>query len=275
MTTWISIALLVFAATVPADAATENGCQAFLLKEITDGVTVEGIPIAEGGTQIIPMGRDSGNTPLLLHVGPGMSGSVEQRSTPPLVVMAVARCINGALRVTYRQDDGTERAMPPVDVAEWAQYDMRVSVTGATGVRQAFRIRGGRTVEDAAGPVIDMFGGRVPMQPRDYAITTEVTQHDEIPTVAGSAPLLFDGAHFFVPVRLADGTEAEFVVDFGGGGRSVVSRAFLRDGLAVHEVVVVEYSEQGRRTVAASMQGLGWVATSISFAGRPPFLAYT
>jgi predicted aspartyl protease len=109
-----------------------------------------------------------------------------------------------------------------------------------------------------------MFGGMIPLQQGDYAITTEVTPHTDAQQVEGKAPLVFDGRHLFTRGH-AGGAAGSFIVDVGAGS-TVVTEEFLPEGTSIARLKGIEYSDHGTRIVDGSAGGLG--GTVESFLGK-------
>ncbi len=153
-----------------------GSCNVFLLKKAGNGLAVEKVMLDDGEVTVFPYNAASDHITALLPFGVGQSGDVVQREEGG--GNGIVRCTGGEIRVTYTGADGSEHVMPPVKVEDMLGYDMRVNVIGANGLKEAFLIRAGQTVATASGPVIDMFGGMIPLQKGDYSITTETSVHE-------------------------------------------------------------------------------------------------
>lgn len=245
-------------------------CTLYVLQHQDNTLFLEPLTIAVQETQVLPLTPESGNITLIMPFGLGKSGEVAQRARQPQ--MGIVRCTPEALQVTYRWANGRERALPEVRLADWATYDMRINVTAFDGTEEAFWIRAGHEVTRAEGPVLDMFGGQVPLQTGDYALTTEVTNHVQPSLVYGSAPLVFDGAHLFVEATLPGQPPQTWIIDIGATG-SVIAASALPNGTEVRRVESIEYSPSGSHTQAGTLEGLG--GTIAGFQGRAVLPALT
>lgn len=250
----LGVALL---AGLAAPGAAAETCRLLLLVERGDSVAVETVALPEG--EEVAVSRADLIT-VLLPFGPGQSGDLVQRARRSAETRA--RCARDTLFVRYRQPDGSFRALPPVPVADLSAYDMRVNITGADGWKAAVRISGYRDLVADAGPVIDMFQGRIPMAPGDFAITTEVSRRAERPRLSGRAPLRYQGGLIFTEVTGAGGRRGLFVVDLGAGA-TVVAREFLPPGAEIEPIEGVEHSAQGTRRVPGAMHGAGGEVRSL------------
>ena len=231
-----------------------ESCNVFLLKAAGSEPSVEKLMLADGDTVELDVSSSSVYVTVLLPFGVGQSGDVIQRSRGAHT--AVVHCDGDYIRMTYHRADGTEHSMPAVRADDVTRYNMRVNVTSSAGPRAAFLITGGSVVEKADGPVIDMFRGLIPLEDGDYSITIETTETNEPAAIRGSAPVIFDGEHFFVEGRLPGGSTGKFIVDFGAGS-TVLARSTLPDDAQIDALVGIEHSEEGSRAVSGVTAGLG------------------
>lgn len=248
---------------LPATAMASSACTLFVLQRQNDALHISSIPLTQSETYTLSLTPNSGNLALLMPFGLGKSGEVVQRARQP--ESATIRCANGTLQATYHWPNDRTKALPEVAVATWATYDMRINVTAFDGRQQAFWIRAGQEVAHADGPILDMFGGQIPLQTGDYAITTEVTPHAQLALLSGSAPLVFDGAHFFVEVVQPGQAPQTWIVDLGATG-SVVAASALPEGATVRRLEQVEHSASGSETTEGTLEGFG--GTIEGFLGR-------
>jgi predicted aspartyl protease len=243
---------LLFAASpaFPQDSSTTS-CRIFFLKETKLGIALETSTIAEGETKVFT-GEEY--ITFVLPVGPGQSSDFLEKDKRKNLI--IVRCMGGKVAVKVRNQDDSEREFPPAEMSELKKYNIRVNVTGGTGLKKAFFIRDYETFQADQGPVIDLFGGMIPMKEGDYSITLEVSLQREVPKVFGEAMLEFADDLLFVKGSLNNGSTGYFIVDFGAGG-TVVVREFLPENTKIQEVKGIEYSEKGEREVQGTMGGAG------------------
>ena len=246
--------VLAVVASGPAIAGPVN---LHLLVERGDGLAIETAAVPESGELTV---QRPDLITVILPFGVGQSGDMVPRSRRP--ARLAARVQDGALRVVATGADGSSRPLPAVTVADLAGLDLRVNVTGAGGRRQAFAIVANGPATEAAGPVIDMFRGQLPLGPGDWAITTEVTEHVRAAGLAGSVPLERRDGLLFARVTGSDGREGRFVVDTAAGA-TVVARAFLPRAAVIVPIEAVEHSEEGSRVVPGAMGGAGGDVASL------------
>lgn len=232
---------------VPPQATT-----VFFLSQSGSDVVVDSIALAEGEMKVLSQ-KDVISVILPFGSG-GMSGDIVQSAQRTGMIAVLYR--SGELRVKLRGADGGERDLPAVKVSDLERLDLRVNITGGAGLRKAFMIRGYRDVAPAPGPVLDMFGGQVPLAAGDFSITTEVRATEAVTQMEGSAPLELDDGLLFVWGEIAGGDPGWFIVDFGAGV-TAVDRRVLPPDVDVRELQALEHSETGTRDVAAVMHGAG------------------
>lgn len=248
---------------IPTPLFASSDCTLYVLQKRDDGLRISSIQIAENATHVLSMAATSGNIALLMPFGLGKSGEIAQRARQP--VSALVRCHPGAIQTTYQWANDLTKTLPEVDLASWATYDMRINVTAFDGVQQAFWIRGGQEVAHAEGPILDMFGGQVPLQTGDYSITTEVMPHAQLAALSGAAPLVFDGAHFFVEAVQPGQASQTWIVDLGATG-SVIAASVLPKGTPIRQLEQIEHSPAGTKSSQGTMEGFG--GTIGGFQGR-------
>ena len=228
----------------------------FYLRQSGADVVVDSITLKQGEMQVLSE-RDVLGVVLPFGSG-GMSGDVVQAAQR--TGMIAVRFQEGEIRVKVRRADESERDLPAVKVATLAGLDIRINITGGAGLRKAYMIRGYRDVSPAPGPVLDMFGGVVPLAAGDFSITTEVRAVEAVKLVEGSAALEFDDGLLFVWGEIAGAAPGWFIVDFGAGATVIDSR-MLPPGAEVHALQAVEHSASGTRDVGAVMHGAGGAVT--------------
>lgn len=238
------------------DLGAQAGASVFVLRSAPDGVRIDAVPIADGQTLTFTIGRDSDVIDLVLPFAPGQSGSIAQRGTRT-VTASVTRT-GDMLVQRVMGEDGSSREYPAVSLSALLGYVTRVNVIGG-GTRTLFIIEDG-VARRGSGPVIDLFGGRIPLGPDDFSITTQVTVRAEPVELEGTVELVMldDPLKGLLVARgrIDNGPEGEFIVDLGATG-TVVDRAALPPGVEVRPLSAVEITERGKRTLNGSMAGAG------------------
>ncbi len=256
------IVLAVFAA-LPAPGEAAGAGHVFVLKRTKSGVALERVILKDGELKVLLSNPDTGIIDVILPVGPGGSGSMARLGDKAVILI---RCNGDEIEVTHRMPDGKEYKRPARTMSDLALYDVRLSVTAADGTRQAFEIiQNKRILRDDNGPVLDAFGGKIPMSEGDYVLFTNTYRHSAGSAVYGSAPLEFDRWPI-ARVKLGSGPEADFIVDVGAVG-TVVGKSYLPAGAEIEKASMVEYSSSGKRLLKYTPGGAtGKVETVLGYA---------
>lgn len=239
-----SLLLVSLGGTVaPAVAGESDACRVFVLKRVDQSYTIESVDLADNEMKVFPANQASGIVDIILSVGYGTSGSMAKWSDGR---MLTARCRAGELQVTDRHPDRKDWTRPPRKLVDLARFDLRISVTGADGAKQAFLILQNKTVvEDPVGPIVDLFGGKIPMSEGDHTLCVDTYHHMLGAHVEGEAPLEYDRWPL-VTATLPDGTEGVFIADIGAG-TTVVSKKFLPPDTKIEKATMVQYSSAGKK----------------------------
>ena len=239
---------------VPAPALAVN---LHLLLERGDDIALEAVAVPETGELVV---ERPDLVTCVLPFGLGQSGDLVPKARRP--ARLVARVAGGNLLVEVTGGDGRARSLPPVAVADLAALDLRVNGTGAGGRQRAFLVAGNGPAASAAGPVLDMFGGKIPLAAGDWSLTTETTRRARAAGLRGAVPCLWRDGLVFVDVKGPRGKPGRFVVDTAAG-TTVVARSFLAPGAAIAPIEGVEHSAAGARVVPGVMEGAGGGVASL------------
>lgn len=228
-----------------------------LLVETSDGVALETVALPSTGELVVTRPE---LVTIVLPFGLGQSGDLVPKGRRP--VRLVARAQDGQLRVDITGADGLSRGLPPVAIADLEGLDLRVNVTGAGGRQRAFLVQGNGVAAAAAGPVLDMFGGKIPLAPGDWSLTTETTARAKAAGLRGVADCRWADGLVFTQVTGPGGRTGRFVVDTAAGA-TVVARGFLPAGTTIEPIEGVEHSAAGARVVPGAMGGAGGDVASL------------
>jgi len=230
--------------------AADSGNSFFYLVETNSGIEIKSTTIPAG--EMVTF-NDPSIITFVLPFGIGQSGDLVKRSEEksPFTVLNTGE----EFKVTIKKPDGSERALPPVKLADLATYDMRINVSGVKH-KKVFILNGYHDPTVDTGPVLDMFAGMIPMQKGDYSITTETERHQEIAHVYGSAPLEIVDGMLIVKGTLSNGTTGDFIVDLGAG-TSGIFKDYLPEDAEITKLTAIEYSDKGTRELPGTMGGAG------------------
>lgn len=253
--TALALALLAPASPAPAD----GGCVVPLVVRTAAGPGIELMPVAEGATEALSVGPESKPVTALLPLSPGLSGNLVRAADRGTLELS---CGPDHLRTVLRRPDGTSRSLPDVPRENLRRLALRVSVTTADGHARVFEVATGDVRADVAGPAMDLFRGRVPMEPGDYAITMEARPgrpREAVPE--GSVSLVRVEGFLMLKGRIGEGAQGLFVLDLAAT-RTAIGSEHLPPGVTPEPMTAVEHSESGTRVLEQGPHGAGGEVTS-------------
>jgi predicted aspartyl protease len=264
----LTLACLLFCTQINANAQ-NSGCNCFLIKETKGKLSIEKTVIDNNNVQVF-------NNPEIVapvfSMGEGMNGDMVQKERRG--GMIIAQCKDNLLKLKFRNQDGTEKPLPDMDITALRQVNVRLNIIGGDGNKSAFIIEHYDLVKTDNGPVIDMFGGKLPVKPGDFIITTETKRPTNQNSLAGGVPFRISNEWIVVSVGVGAGRQADFVVDLAAT-TSVIDKAFLPSGIPVKKLEMVEYSAGTENKKDATMQGATGTVNQNVFAGRALLEAIT
>ncbi len=179
---------------------------------------------------------DTGLVDLLAPVAFGRSASVESLAAPRTLSATVK---DGQLTVRTALASG-EFARPPRALADLAACTIYVCATAGDGRRAAFVVNDYCQIERLEhGPFLDLFAGKVPLGPRDYAVTTDTAGPPGGDCTPGSCPLRV-ARWLFAEVACGADRPGRFVVDLGAG-TTLVARRFLPEDAPIEPLGMTQY----------------------------------
>jgi predicted aspartyl protease len=235
----------------PVIAAGPDAARIWVLSDTDAGLVVDAVKLEPGEQRVFQSDPSTGMIDVILPPSHGTSASLARLHEARRIVV---RYVDGRLHVEAQGEDGRRHEYPSRSVEDLRGDDIRLSVTG-NGRAAAFTISGYAQVSPDAGPVANMFAGKLPFEllDTDYVVQTETAARRRTGTrAAGSARLELE--HWpFVEVA-SEGGKGVFLVDIGAA-ETVVDRAFLPEDVAIEPLSMVEYSAQGRRTLKYAPNG--------------------
>jgi clan AA aspartic protease (TIGR02281 family) len=203
---------------------------------------------------------------VVFSLGEGMNGDMIPKDRR-VGRMIIAQCKEGILKLKIKAKDGSEKSLPDINTNELKQYSIRVNVTGAKGFQKAFRINNYDKFEDDKGPVLDMFGGKLPLSSGDFSITTETKSAPKPSGLKGKVGYRFKDDWIQVPLTLPNGKTYQFVFDLAATS-TVISQSILPIGVGIRKIEMVEYQANEKTAKEASMQGATGSVSGDMFSGK-------
>lgn len=234
-------------------------CVVPILERAGTGVAVTPLELAEGAMTVLPLGPDQPTVTAILPISPGVSADIVRAGDSGMLAV---RCTGGEVRVALHRTGGEIRDLPAVPVEHYTSLSLRVSVVGADGPLGVFHVEGGSGKPDP-GPAIDLFAGKVPLEPGDLSITLEARRPVDVEEgLSGEAALHFAGDFALVDVEIEGRAVGSFVVDLGATVTSV-AREHLPPGTEIREVVSIAHMPEGQQVRPAGAGGLGGEASGM------------
>lgn len=243
-----ALAGLLISTQIIASAQTKV-CSCFLIKETKGNLSIEKAEIENNHVEVF---SDPDVITPVFSLGEGLNGDMVQKERRG--GMIVAQCKDNLLKIKFKSKDGTEKPLPDMDLSELRQLNIRINVIGGDGNKKAFFIEKYRSIKEDKGPVIDMFGGKLPIKAGDYIITTETKKPVKSNTLTGKAAYKISNGWIVVPVKTGNGAALNFVVDLAATS-SVIDKESLPQAVEINKMEMVEYSANGANTKEATMQG--------------------
>ncbi|PIQ30747.1 MAG: hypothetical protein COW63_09250, partial [Bacteroidetes bacterium CG18_big_fil_WC_8_21_14_2_50_41_14] len=188
----------------------------------------------------------------VFSLGEGLNGDMIQKERRKGIL--IAQCKNNMLKYRFRDAAGNEKPLPDMNPKELEKLNIRVNVKGTNGIQKVFLIENYNTIKEDNGPVIDMFGGKIPLQEGDYIITTETKKNIKTSVLSGSVNFKIIDNWMVVPVKTGSGEAVDFIVDLAATS-TVISKTILPESAVIRKMEMVEYSANGNNTKEATMQG--------------------
>lgn len=242
--------LLLIALFKPQQSEAQSACNCFLLTEQKGKLAIEKVTIENNRVEIL---NDPSIIAPVFSMGEGLNGDMVKKERRG--GMIIAQCKDNQLKLKFKTTTGEEKPLPDMDMNVLKQMNIRLNVTGGDGNKKAFLIEKNSEVKEAPGPVMDMFGGKVPIQNGDYILTTETKKATtQVAFLKGKIKFRMKNGWMMIPVTLENGKKAEFVFDLAATS-TVIDRSLLPDGVEIRKMEMIAYSEKGAVKSGAAMQG--------------------
>lgn len=258
----LGLLLVIFIATSSLKVSAQTNCNCFVIKEKGQSIEMEKIVVEDNRVEVI---NDPQVISVAFSLGEGLNGDMVSGASRG--GMLIAQCKNGALKIKKRSPAGDEKPLPDLPIQDLKQLTLRVNVIGGNGSKKAFKIINYDSFQEDFGPVIDMFGGRVPVKTGDFLITTETKKTPPPQKKVGKVEFKKVDGWMVVPFVLPNGNSHPFVVDMAATA-TVVDKSILPTDATITQLESIAFDGDKERVEHASMQGAtGTVAKNV-FLGR-------
>ena len=179
----------------------------------------------------------------------------------------MVRNINGQLDITYKSKDGKEKSYPSILYDKLKEFEIRVNIVNGKGYKQAFMIYDYELIKEDDGPVIDIFGGQIPMEDNDYSITIETKINASARAIFGSVPFVKIDEWIVVEAKLPGGKSGKFILDTGASGGIVLKKSGLPENTEISELKSIAYSGKGKTETKGKMHAADGAVEDSNFLG--------
>jgi len=249
--------VFVFAGLI-SSAQDQSSTHLFLIKNVGNQIVLEKETIFYGQSNVFT-GESILSYVMVFDAG-SKSGEIIQSDNNLEAI--IAKLNDQIIDITIKYKDGSQKEMPPIDVRKAKDLSLRINVTGNDGYKIAYRIENYSEIIKDNGPVIDMFGGKIPLKVGHYSLLTEAHEAKKGEHLIGEAKLEIINNWMVLNCLLENGKEALFIVDFGADG-TVISHEILPESCEIRPFLMVEYSAEGAKSSNAVTQGGSGVVDNI------------
>jgi|GEM_PF-5023114 len=262
----ITFLLLAYAIIVILPSFAQNnvdtGIPLFFLKEKGTEIVFEKTIIP--GNQTIEF-TDPEIITFILPLSKGKAASLTRVSDRKGTIIAANR--ENSLTISIRSVDGKEKIFPSVSYEELKRFRIRVNIVSGKVEKQAYLVERYDIITPDTGPVIDLFGGMIPMQPGDYSITLETSVLEQSIFINGSVQFTKAENWMVVEATLPDGKKGKFILDTGASGGLVIKHSALPDHTEITELKAEAHSFEGISVSEGKMEGATGNVSDENFMG--------
>ncbi len=228
----------------PNNAWAQNA-RVFVISKTPQGPTIESKDIADGETLIF----DQPDVVTVVYtLGEGKSCDL----IPAGIGRRVFQVTNHAGVLDIRVEQlGSKKSLPPMDTKSLDPTTIRVNIKTGDGNNAVFRISGYSQLARDDGPLVDMFGGKIPLQPADVSVTYETTKLIQT-ALSGSISANLEHGWLLADIQLPHGKSGKAVLDTAAT-TSVFGKQALSSNTQIHKLESVELTAAGEKRSAATM----------------------
>jgi len=263
------ICILIISPKHYSQQQTEKSIPLILLKEQNNEISFEKIYIDDGKVEVI-----SGPSviSIILPLTAGKAGNLVRVSDRNGLI--IVRNKSGRYNVSFKTSDGKEKPYPSVDYVLLKTFQTRVNIMRGDGYKRAFIIENYNTIKEDNGPVIDLFGGAIPMEAGDYSITLETKIISKNEVVNGSVPFIKIDGWIVVEAKFPDGKKGRFILDTGASGNLVIKQKFLPGNIEITKLKSITYSGENSSEKNGKMLGATGSVGDDNFLGVANFQSF-
>ncbi len=239
-----------------------KGITIIVVKEHANEVVFEKIHIEKDQIKIL---TDPSIITTILPLSEGKAANFVKPSDREGAI--IVKNSNGTLHITYKTGDGEEKSYPSILYDDLKKYQIRVNVINGKGYKQAFIIDNYDVINEDDGPVIDIFGGMIPMDSNDYSITLETRINIPTKVISGSVPFEKIDSWIVVEAKLPSGKVGKYILDTGASGGLVLIQRALPENIKISKLTSIAYSKEGSTENKGQMLAATGVVEDDNFLG--------
>ena len=245
-----------------AQKPSDESIPLIVVKEQGSGVVFEKIFIAKDQIEVI---ADPSVITIILPLSEGKAANFVNPSDREGAI--IVENSNGQLNITFKSGDGEEKTYPSISYDKLKTFQTRVNIINGMGYKQAFIIDNYDIIKEDDGPVIDLFGGMIPMEANDYSITLETRTKGPNTIISGSVPFIKIDSWIVVEAKLPNGKTGKYIVDTGASGGLVLIQSALPENIEISKLTAIAYSKEGSTEKKGQMQAATGTVEDDNFLG--------
>lgn len=252
-----------------AQKLSQQGIPLIIVKEQNNRVIFDKIFVKRNQIEVI---ADSSVITIILPISAGKAANFVKPLDRQGII--IVKNNDDLLNVTFRSSDGEEKTLPSLPYDKLKTFQIRVNIISGKGYKKAFVIDNYDLITEDDGPVLDIFGGMIPMEDNDYSITTETNINILARTITGSVPFIKIDEWIVVEAKLPGGRLGKFIIDTGASGGIVLKQNALPVNTEISELKAVSYSEKGQTESQGKMQTVNGTVEDSNFLGVGELLSF-
>lgn len=247
---------------VLAHSNAQETCPCFVIKDQNKVVSIHKLSINNNESITI---NDSSIVSIAYSLNIGLNGDFITKEIRRL--KKIISCKDNKLGITIVDKNGNEKKLPEMNLIQLRENNIRVNIKRGDGFKLSYTILGYDHFEFDKGPVLDMFGGKLPMKSDDYSITTETTLINKKTGLNGAISFQKVNGWLVANIKYENGGNGKFIIDLAATG-SVIFSKYLPKDIQINKLEMVEYDGKNKKTEKGKMQGATGKIKSNQFIGK-------